>query len=124
MNTVIVPPPSAARQPAYLAALLAEAPAYVVGIVDAQKGETARPDLYDHEGDRAEYERGYSEERAAIAQFGKDGEGREMQATLDALFAPLADSAAVDLDLFDYVGELEDLLDGRSDEEHHARGMW
>jgi hypothetical protein len=42
---------------------------------------------------------------------------------ISAIFAPAVEEA-VELDLFDYEGELEDLIEGRLDEEFHSRGGW
>lgn len=115
-------------QPTYVTALLANATPYCVGIVDAQKGIAARPDLYDHDGDRSEYAQGYADEAASIARVGRDGELTTPieldDADFDVIFGRVAagDTATFTLDLFDYEGEADDLVEARYDEEFWAHG--
>ncbi len=42
---------------------------------------------------------------------------------IEAIFAPVEEEA-IELDLFDYEGEAQDLEEDMLDREYHARGMW
>lgn len=100
-------------QSGFVAALLdADIAPYVLGALDAEKGEPCQPDVYfAFDGARAEYVEGWHTATS------------ELEATLDAVFAPVAvDDRQLALDLFDYDAEADDYEDYLADVDYFRHG--
>jgi hypothetical protein len=126
------------RQPDFVAAIFeAEISPYMLGVLDAERGETAVPEMYfTQRGQMCEYCEGYEAVAGRTITTGffltvppvavtVAPTASDIEATLAAIFAPVpVDDSQLALDLFDYEGELEDLQDDMADREFHGRGAW
>jgi hypothetical protein len=126
------------RQPSFVVALLeAEVSPYMLGVLDAERGETACPEMYyTQRGQMCEYCEGYEAVAGRTITTGffltvppvavtVAPTASEIEATLAAIFAPVSvDDSQLALDLFDYEGEFEDLQEDMLDREFHGRGGW
>lgn len=123
----IVQSTTTTRQPEFVVALLqADITPYMLGALDAEKGEMACPELYFvKRGQMCEYCEGYESVAGPTLTTRQFLGGRvaatpaDMEAAIDALFAPVAEEGTIDYD-----AELEDLIEGREDEAFWSRGMW
>ena len=135
MNTTIAKTrPSVNWQPAtrsvefVTAVLAAEITPYMMGALDAEKGELACPELYyTKRGQMCEYCEGY-ESVAGVTLTTEQFLGKRaaaLEATIDAVFATVpVDDRQLALDLFDYDAEADDLIEARADAEYWAQGAW
>lgn len=120
--------------PAYqfvLSILEADISPYMLGVLDAERGELCVPEAYFiRRGQMCEYAEGY--EAVAGRTLTTDWflgprttvSPAEIEATLDAVFAPVVDDSQLELDLFDYEAELADYQEDMLDREYHASGAW
>lgn len=114
MNSVTQAAPTVKPTPAYqfvLAILEADISPYMLGVLDAERGEMACPETYFAKlGQQCEYCEGY--EAVAGRTLTTDWflgprtpatvTAADMEATIDALFAPVpVDDSQLELDLFD-----------------------
>ena len=134
MDTHSLHPVTVTRQLNFVVALAAaEVSPYMLGALDAERGEVACPEMYFlKRGDACEYCEGFE----AVAgptltteQFLGKASARvtygDMSATVDALFAPVVvDDSQLALDLFDYDAEADDYEADMLDRAYHASGAW
>lgn len=126
MNTVAQP--TTGRQLNFVVALLAaDVTPYMLGALDAERGELACPEMYFvKRGECCEYCEGYEAVAGATLttrQFLGERSSDVTDAMIDAIFAPVVvDDSQLALDLLDYDAELEDYTDYLADVEFNRFG--
>lgn len=126
----IVSPVPTTRQLDFVVALqAAEISPYVLGALDAERGEMACPELYYvRRGQMCEYCEGYASVAGptlTTRHFLGDPAAAtpaDLEATLDAIFAPVVDDRQLGFDLIDHDAEADDYEDYLADVEFFRCG--